>query len=63
MVETLEYALALSYGNQNILIDSIRAIESLKVLATQENPQALFELALFYDHERGDCILPRNIFS
>ncbi|MDA3482321.1 sel1 repeat family protein [Acinetobacter baumannii] len=62
MVETLEYALALSYGNQNILIDSIRAIESLKVLATQENPQALFELALFYDHERGDCILPRNIY-
>ncbi|WP_343620080.1 sel1 repeat family protein [Acinetobacter proteolyticus] len=62
MVETLQQALACSYGNQDVLIDTIQAIELFKLLAEQEDPQALFELALFYDHDRGDCMLPLNIY-
>ncbi|MCU4581660.1 sel1 repeat family protein [Acinetobacter gyllenbergii] len=62
MVETLQQALAFSYGNNDTLIDSVKAVELFKILVEQEDPQALFELALFYDHERGDCMLPPNMY-
>lgn len=62
MTATLEQALAFSYGNQEVLIDTVQAIELFKVLAEQQQPHAFFELALFYDHDRGDCMLPLNLY-
>lgn len=62
MTATLGQALAFSYGNQEVLIDTVQAIELFKVLAEQQQPHAFFELALFYDHDRGDCMLPLNLY-